>query len=78
MIFRSRGESGVFVLDAETHECLHYEAVIGYPPPKHVVIPREILAEHPEVEIRNDLIDCSIDVCSVEVPAFQSSVPGYH
>ncbi|KAI0724098.1 nucleotide-diphospho-sugar transferase [Fomitopsis betulina] len=66
---RSRGESGVFVLDPETSECLHYEPVIGYPPKTHAGIPREILAEHPEVEIRNDLIDCCIDVCSVEVPS---------
>lgn len=64
---RSRGDAGVFVLDAETSQCLHYEPVVGYPPKTHVSIPREILAEHPEVEIRYDLIDCSIDVCSVEV-----------
>lgn len=64
---RSRGESGVFVLDPDTSECLHYEPVIGYPPKMHAGIPREILAEHPEVDIRNDLIDCCIDVCSVEV-----------
>ncbi|KAI0665130.1 nucleotide-diphospho-sugar transferase [Cubamyces menziesii] len=66
---RSRGESGVFVLDPNTSECLHYEPVIGYPPTPLVKIPREVLAEHPEVEIRNDLIDCHIDVCSVEVPS---------
>ncbi|KAI0362257.1 nucleotide-diphospho-sugar transferase [Trametes cingulata] len=66
---RSRGESGVFVLDPNTSECLHYEPVIGYPPTPMIKIPREVLAEHPEVEIRNDLIDCSIDVCSVEVPS---------
>ncbi|KAF9227524.1 nucleotide-diphospho-sugar transferase [Gyrodon lividus] len=66
---RSRGESAVFVLEPDTSECLHYEAVTGYPPKKYANIPREILAEHPEVEIRNDLIDCSIDVCSVEVPS---------
>ncbi|KAI0636836.1 nucleotide-diphospho-sugar transferase [Trametes polyzona] len=66
---RSRGETGVFVLDPETSECLHYESVLGYPPTPHIQIPREILAEHPEVEIRYDLIDCSIDVCSVEVPS---------
>ena len=57
----------MFVLDAHTSECLHYEPIIGVPPTKHVRIPREILAEHPEVQIRNDLIDCMIDVCSVEV-----------
>ncbi|KAI0375033.1 nucleotide-diphospho-sugar transferase [Pilatotrama ljubarskyi] len=66
---RSRGESGVFVLDPTTSECLHYEPVIGYPATPMIKIPREVLAEHPEVEIRNDLIDCSIDVCSVEVPS---------
>ena len=66
---RSKGEAGVFVLDAETSECLHYESVLGFPPTKHVQIPREVLAEHPEVEIRYDLIDCAIDVCSVEVPS---------
>ncbi|OCH95024.1 nucleotide-diphospho-sugar transferase [Obba rivulosa] len=66
---RSRGDSAVFVLDSQTSECLHYEPVTGYPPTTLARIPREILAEHPEVELRYDLIDCSIDVCSVEVPS---------
>ncbi|OAX43545.1 nucleotide-diphospho-sugar transferase [Rhizopogon vinicolor AM-OR11-026] len=66
---RSKGDSAVFVLDPETSQCLHYEAVTGYPPKKYARIPREILNEHPEVDIRNDLIDCSIDICSVEVPS---------
>jgi hypothetical protein len=64
---RPTGNSSTFVIDPETSECLHYEPVMGYPPTTIANIPREILAEHPEVEIRNDLIDCSIDVCSVEV-----------
>ncbi|KAF8557250.1 nucleotide-diphospho-sugar transferase [Imleria badia] len=66
---RSKGGSAVFVLDPKTSECLYYEPVTGYPPKKYANIPREILVEHPEVDIRNDLIDCSIDVCSVEVPS---------
>lgn len=57
----------MFVLDAETSECLHYESVTGYPPKKVAKIPREIFNEHPEIEVRYDLIDCCIDVCSVEV-----------
>ncbi|EIM90142.1 nucleotide-diphospho-sugar transferase [Stereum hirsutum FP-91666 SS1] len=66
---KSRGDSAVFVLDADTSECLHYEPMAGYPP-KHIAhIPREILEEHSNIEIRNDFIDCSIDVCSVEVPS---------
>ena len=67
---RSRADYGVFVLDSQTSQCLHYEAAVGYPPTRHVRIPRDVLAEHPEVEIRNDLIDCYIDVCSIEVRLF--------
>ncbi|KAI0797687.1 hypothetical protein C8Q75DRAFT_861962 [Abortiporus biennis] len=66
---RSKGDSAVFVLDPETSECLHYEPITGYPPTKVARIPREVLQEHPEIEVRNDLIDCAIDVCSVEVPS---------
>ncbi|KAI5829200.1 nucleotide-diphospho-sugar transferase [Schizophyllum commune Tattone D] len=66
---RTKGDSSMFVIDPETSECLHYEHIPGYPLKKHAHIPREIFAEHPEVEIRNDLIDCQIDVCSVEVPS---------
>ncbi|KAH9857019.1 hypothetical protein C2E23DRAFT_748650 [Lenzites betulinus] len=66
---RSRGETGVFVLDPDTSECLHYESAVGYPATPLIQIPREVLVEHPEVEIRYDLIDCAIDVCSVEVPS---------
>lgn len=61
------GESAVFVVDPETDQLLHYESVTGYPPTKVARIPREVLNEHPECEIRYDLIDCSIDICSVEV-----------
>ncbi|KAH7877550.1 nucleotide-diphospho-sugar transferase [Lentinula edodes] len=66
---RSKADSAVFVLDSETSECLHFESMMGYPPSTIASIPREILATHPDVEIRNDFIDCSIDICSVEVPS---------
>ncbi|KAG6911456.1 hypothetical protein DXG01_014530 [Tephrocybe rancida] len=66
---KARGDSSVFVLDPETSECLYYEPVTAYPPTTLAHVPREALAAHPELEIRNDLIDCSIDVCSVEVPS---------
>lgn len=64
---RSKVDSAVFVLDSETQECLYYEPVRGYPPQEHTAVPREALNGHPEVEVRNDLIDCYIDICSVEV-----------
>ncbi|KIY50957.1 nucleotide-diphospho-sugar transferase, partial [Fistulina hepatica ATCC 64428] len=66
---RRVGDSSIFVLDPNTSECLYYEHVPGWPHKRFARIPREILAEHPEVEVRNDLIDCGIDVCSAEVPS---------
>ncbi|KAH9063386.1 nucleotide-diphospho-sugar transferase [Lactarius vividus] len=63
---RSKGDSAAFVLDQDTSECLHYEPVMGYPPKSIVRIPRDILESHPNIEIRNDLLDCSIDVCALE------------
>lgn len=55
------------MIDSDTAECLHYEPVTGYPLKSIARIPREVLESHSNVEIRYDLIDCSIDVCSVEV-----------
>lgn len=72
---RSKGDSAVFVLDQDTSECLHYEPVTGYPPKRIAKIPRGILESHTNIEIRNDLIDCSIDVCALEA-SFSSRVPG--
>ncbi|KAH9079462.1 nucleotide-diphospho-sugar transferase [Lactarius deliciosus] len=66
---RSKGDSAVFVLDQDTSECLHYEPVTGYPAKSIARIPRDILESHPNIEIRNDLLDCSIDVCALEVPS---------
>ncbi|EAU88454.1 translation initiation factor eif-2b [Coprinopsis cinerea okayama7 len=66
---RSQGESAVFVVDPSNYECLHYESVLGHPRKTVVDVPREVLASRKEVEIRYDLIDCCIDVCSVEVPS---------
>ncbi|KAF8522178.1 nucleotide-diphospho-sugar transferase [Hysterangium stoloniferum] len=66
---RPLGDTGVFVLDAETDECLHYEVVAGMPLKKNVKIPREVFAKGRQVDVRNDLIDCGIDICSVDVPS---------
>ena len=63
---RSKGDSAVFVLDQDTSECLHYESITGSPPKSIAKIPRAILEDHANIEIRNDLIDCSIDVCALE------------
>lgn len=63
----------MFVLDPDTSECLHYESVTGYPPKCIAKIPRDILESHPNIEIHNDFIDCSIDVCALEASRCRSS-----
>ncbi|KAF8334178.1 nucleotide-diphospho-sugar transferase [Cantharellus anzutake] len=60
----------VLLLDAGTRECLHYEYVKEGEP--RVALPREKMTGHRELEIRTDLVDCAIDVCSVDVPALFS------
>ena len=38
-----------------------------YPRKRRMVMDMEVLKKHANVQIRNDLIDCQIDICSVEV-----------
>ncbi|KAL1924486.1 uncharacterized protein VTP21DRAFT_4140 [Calcarisporiella thermophila] len=69
---RALDEAATFVIDSKTHECVYYESLKAYPQKKRVTMElRElnIFENHPEIEFRNDLIDCQIDICSVEVLA---------
>ncbi|KAJ9050658.1 translation initiation factor eIF-2B epsilon subunit, GEF [Entomophthora muscae] len=57
---------------SNTKECIYYELQDKYPAPSELVIPADALAKLPsrgEFEVRQDLLDCYIDICSVEVPA---------
>ncbi|KAI9877421.1 MAG: hypothetical protein M1830_003976 [Pleopsidium flavum] len=55
-----------FVIDPTKERCLHYEQIRsdkgGY-----VNLDPELLATHQEIEIREDLIDCYIDICTPDV-----------
>ncbi|KAJ3113728.1 hypothetical protein HDU96_003022 [Phlyctochytrium bullatum] len=64
---RSRGEEGVFVIDPATLECVAYKELS--PKSKYLPLNLELLNHRPELEFRNDFIDCQIDICSVDVPA---------
>ncbi|CAG8467593.1 10218_t:CDS:10 [Diversispora eburnea] len=66
---RALGESSIFVLDVKTNECVHFESIETYPRKRRMVMDMEIFDKHTDIQIRNDLIDCQIDICSVEVPA---------
>lgn len=55
-----------FVLDPVDGRCLHYEQVhqhSGHAHPR-LNIPEEVFTEHAEADIRQDLIDCGIDICT--------------
>jgi translation initiation factor eIF-2B subunit epsilon len=48
-------------------ECVHYDSL--YPKQRKLNLNLEIFKSHNELQVRNDLIDCQIDICSVDVPA---------
>ena len=58
----------VFVIDPHLQRCVHYEQV---PPGRAgaIELPSEVLKDHVELDVREDLIDCGIDICTPEVLA---------
>lgn len=71
-VCRPKGETAIWTLDKDTKECLNYEGVPAVPKLRKATVPnpRAFLKTRGEIEIRNDLIDCGIDVCSAEVTPF--------
>jgi translation initiation factor eIF-2B subunit epsilon len=58
-------DKSVLLLDSKTSECIHYEYV---PADKSTFeLPREIMSKRPNLDVRVDLVDCSIDICTVDV-----------
>lgn len=64
---KSQGTRPVFVVDPTKERCLHYEQMRPGQTHPRLNIDGEILAECPELEVRADLVDCGIDICSPEV-----------
>lgn len=64
----------VFVIDPTKDRCLHFEQMHSREhSEKHFVsIAPDLLAENTELEVRNDLIDCGIDICTPDVLALWS------
>ncbi|RMZ91801.1 hypothetical protein DV736_g979, partial [Chaetothyriales sp. CBS 134916] len=54
-----------FVIDPAADRCLHYEESSRFSP-KSLHIDPEIL-KTPELDIRQDLIDCRVDICTADV-----------
>lgn len=62
----------VFVVDPVKKRCLHYEQMSPKQEPRHVEIDPDLLWKHEELELRYDLIDCGIDICTPDVLALWS------
>lgn len=65
---RSSGQDSIFFLDSNSGECLHYESSPSFPLKKRFAMEADLISPaHPTVQINNNLIDCQIDICSLEV-----------
>lgn len=65
---KSRGRRPVFILDPEAERCLHYEEMTQKRRGGGLVnIDPDLLRTCREIEVREDLIDCYIDICTPEV-----------
>lgn len=68
---KASSTSPVFVIDPTKDRCVHYEEIRSKREapgaPTHLTIDPELLTSHGEIDIRQDLIDCNIDICTPEV-----------
>ncbi|KAI8916264.1 nucleotide-diphospho-sugar transferase [Gorgonomyces haynaldii] len=67
---RSRfGGEALFWLDQDSKECLSYEHMGTRYNKRKTSIPSSLFKQHPTIRAHNDLLDCQVDICSLEVPA---------
>jgi len=69
---KAQGNSPVFVVDPTKERCIHYEQMNPLQAHHHIEIDPELLVAHQEIDIRHDLIDCGIDICTPDVLALWS------
>lgn len=69
---KARGTSPIFVIDPTKDRCLHFEQMPNRDQTHFLSIDPELLSENQELEIRQDLIDCGIDICTPDVLALWS------
>ncbi|KAH0606312.1 uncharacterized protein H6S33_003973 [Morchella sextelata] len=64
---KTRSETGIFVIEKGTNRCVHYEEV-GTKDGDMTLLPTSLIKAHSELQIRSDLLDCSLDICAPNVP----------
>lgn len=64
---KSSGRQPLFVIDPDAERCVHYEEMgRSAKGGRSVQIDPLLLTAHGQLEVRNDLIDCYIDICTPE------------
>ena len=67
---KSKGSRPVFVLDPGAERCLYYEEMGSRKGrSRYITLDPELLTSNAEIDIRDDLIDCHIDICTLDVLA---------
>jgi len=65
---KSRGRQPMFVIDPDRDRCLHYEEFGFRGGDGHCIdIDPETLTSHDTVDIRTDLVDCHVDICTPDI-----------
>lgn len=65
---KSRWSRPVFVIDPVNERCVHYEETrTSRHGVRHITLDPDVLASSSEVQVREDLIDCRIDICTQDV-----------
>ena len=66
---KRRRRRPIFVIDPKAQRCLHYEEIGGKGGGSHMTLDPDFLTSHDEIEVREDLADPHIDICTAEVLA---------
>lgn len=65
---KSTGRRPVFVIDPDCERCVHYEELGRRGKhDRYIKLDPEIFKIHSQLEVREDLIDCYIDICTPDV-----------
>lgn len=69
---KAQGTSPIFVIDPTKERCLHFEQMPNKEQSHFLSIDPELLSDNQELDVRQDLIDCGIDICTPDVLALWS------
>ncbi|KAH8903281.1 eIF4-gamma/eIF5/eIF2-epsilon [Coniochaeta sp. PMI_546] len=69
---KAHGITPHFLVDPSTGRCLHYEETHPLQSDHYLTLDPTLLEDHAALEVRSDLIDCGIDICTPDVLALWS------